>query len=221
MQLFLYQEVMLLAISNEKGIICTSFAEHAVAGAVIAELLLSGHIKVTNDKKPLVEVISRKPLGDPIIDEALKLLYEGKRKSPIPTWLSRLARMKNLKHRVAQGLSAKGILKATEDKVLFIFTRKIYPELDPHPEQEILKRIGSAIFGTGRDLDARTTILISLASGTGLLEANFDRKKVKAQKKRIDAIIQGEAIGKATKELIQSIQTAIMVATVMPIIITT
>ncbi len=219
MQLYLYEEVMLLALRNDKGTITTSFVEQAVAGAVIAELLLTDHIKVSKDKKSMVDVISRKPLGDPIIDEALKMLCEAKRRAPIATWLSRFARITNLKHRVAQSLCARGILKATEDKVLLIFTRKIYPEIDPQPEQEIIKRLGTAVFGSGRDLSARTTVLVSLANGTGLLAANFDRKKVKAAKKRIDAIIQGEAIGQATKELIQSLQAAIMVCMIMPVII--
>ncbi|MCP5023105.1 MAG: GPP34 family phosphoprotein [bacterium] len=219
MQLYLYEEVMLLALRNDKGTITTSFVEQAVAGAVIAELLLTEHIKVSKDKKPMVDVIGRKPLGDPIIDEALKMLCEAKRRAPIATWLSRLARMKRLKHRVAERLCARGILKATEDKVLLIITRKIYPEIDPRPEQEIIQRLSTAIFGPNEDLGARTTVLVSLANGTDLLAANFDRKKVKAAKTRIEAIVQGDAIGKATKELIQSIQAAIMICTIMPVII--
>ena len=38
--LFLYEEIMLLALRNQKGTVATSFSEHAVAGAVLAELNL-------------------------------------------------------------------------------------------------------------------------------------------------------------------------------------
>ncbi len=134
------------------------------------------------------------------------------------TWLSRLSRMKKLKHRVIEQLCTRGILRATEDSILLIFKRKIYPELDPRPEMEIIQKLDAAIFRGKRNLDVRTTVLISLAHGTGLLEANFDRKKIKAKKKHIEAIIEGEAIGKATREVVQAIHAAIMVCTIIPVI---
>ncbi|MFT4649190.1 MAG: Golgi phosphoprotein 3 [Glaciecola sp.] len=220
MQLFLYEEVMLLALRNDKGTVTTCFSEHAVAGAVLAELLLTEHIKISSDKKGLVDVVQRKPLGDPIIDEALHSMATAKRRASLKDWLSRLARMKKLRHRVAERLCTRGILRATEDTILLIFKRKIYPELDPRPEQAIIKRLDAVIFGNQRDVDARTTVLISLAHGTELLQANFGRKESKAQKKRIEAIIEGEAIGKATKEVIQAVHAAIMVATIVPVIVT-
>jgi hypothetical protein len=36
-RLFLYEEIMLLALRDEKGTVVTSFSEYAVAGAVLAE----------------------------------------------------------------------------------------------------------------------------------------------------------------------------------------
>ena len=218
MRLFLYEEVMLLALRNDKGTIATPFTEHAVAGAVLAELLVTEHIKISDDKKGMLDVISRNPLGDPIIDEALKTMATAKRRASMKTWLTRLARMKKLRHRVAEQLCKRGILRATEGTILLIFKRKIYPELDPRPEKEIIGRLEAVIFGKPKEVDVRTTILISLANGAGLLQVNFGRKKLKAQKKHIEAIIQGEAIGKATKEIIQAIHATIMVATMVPVI---
>lgn len=219
MQLFLYEEVMLLALRNDKGTIATSYSDHAVAGAVIAELLLTERIKISKSKRGLVDVLSHKPLGDPIIDEALEKMHSAKRRATIKDWLSRLTRIKHLRQRVAERLCDRGILRAREDTVFLIFKRKVYPELDPRPEREIINRLTEAIFKSSRSLDPRTTILISLAHGSGLLGANFDRKKLKAKAKHIEAIIQGEAIGKATQEIIQAINMVIISAAIMPAII--
>ncbi len=219
MQLFLYEEVMLLALRNDKGTIATSFSEYAVAGAVLVELLLTERIKISDNKKALVDVVNTKPLGDSILDEALKLMKDAKRRASLKTWLSRVARMKKLGHRVAQKLADRGILRATEDKILLIFTRKIFPEIDPRPEQQIIKRLEAAIFGSARAVDPRTTVLVSLTHGTDLLAVNLGRKKVKGAKKRIESIIEGESIGQATREVIQSVQAALMVAVMVPVIV--
>ncbi len=47
----------------------------------------------------------------------------------------------------------------------------------------------------------------------------FDKKEIKTKKKRIEQIVNGELIGRATKEVIQSVQAAITMAAVMPAII--
>jgi hypothetical protein len=43
--LFLYEEVLLLALRNRTGT-TTAYPEHAIAGAILAELLLSRRITV-------------------------------------------------------------------------------------------------------------------------------------------------------------------------------
>jgi hypothetical protein len=49
----------------------------------------------------------------------------------------------------------------------------------------------------------------------------FSKKELKDHKKRIDQIVNGEITGKATKEAIEAMQAAIMIACIMPTIITT
>jgi golgi phosphoprotein 3 len=135
------------------------------------------------------------------------------------TWVSRLASGK--KHKVARQLCSRGIVRAVDDKVLFIFSRKVYPEIDPLPEKKIVDRLRAAIFEDQASLDPRTVVLISLANGAGLLTENFGRKEIKARKERIEQIVNGELTGKATKEVIAAAQAAIMVAAIMPTIMMT
>ena len=84
-----------------------------------------------------------------------------------------------------------------------------------------LARVEQAVFSATNQIDARTTVLVALASATGLLRANFDKKKLAGKKQRIESITQGDLAGDATKEAVQAAQTAMMVATIMPLMMTT
>ncbi|MFT7664967.1 MAG: hypothetical protein ACI87A_003201, partial [Planctomycetota bacterium] len=78
----------------------------------------------------------------------------------------------------------------------------------------------AAIFNHSLDVDARTIALLSLAKSTGILVKIFDKKALKSEQKRIDSLIEGELAGKATTEIVQSIQVALMVACIVPVIVT-
>lgn len=220
--LFLHEEVMLLALRDEKGTVESgAHYTHAIAGAVIAELLLNERIRIERPKKKkkLVVVSSATQLGDPLIDEILAKIDDSKKPRRIEEWVGRIAGTKNLKHRVAEQLCRRGILKVDQDKVLLIFNRTIYPEVDPRPENAIIERMRSAIFTELDDVDPRTAILISLANAADLLKYTFEKKKLKERKARIEAIANGDVVGQATKEAIQAMQAAVMVAVMIPAIV--
>ncbi len=221
--LFLHEEILLLALRDEEGTIASgTMYQYAIGAALLAELLLSKRIEVEQSgKRKLVNLISTSPLGEPLIDECLEKVSSAKRRAVLQTWVSRFAGIKNLKHRVAQQLCKRGILRADEDKVLLLFTRKIYPEVNPGPERELIRRLEHAIFTDTRDIDPRTVVLLSLANSTGLLNVVFDKKKLKGRKARIKQIVDGEITGKAATEAIQAMQAAVMVACIMPAVMTT
>ncbi|MBN2594207.1 MAG: GPP34 family phosphoprotein [Sedimentisphaerales bacterium] len=222
--LFLHEEILLLALRDVEGTIASggTLYQYAIGAALLAELLLSKRIEVEQSgRKKLVNPVSPTPLGEPLIDECLEKVVNAKRRAVLQTWVSRFASIKNLKHRVARQLCRRGILRADEDKVLLIFTRKIYPEVDPGPERELIRRLEHAIFTETRDIDPRTVVLLSLADSTGLLKVVFDKKLLKTRKVRIKQIVNGEITGKAATEAIQAMQTAVMVACIMPAMMTT
>lgn len=221
--LFLHEEIMLLALRDEEGTIASgTMYSYALGGAIVAELLLHERIGVEpTDKKKRVNVLDPTPIGEPLLDECLERIKSAKRRASLQSWVSRFANLKNLKHRVAEQLCRLGILRADADKVLLIFTRKIYPEVDPEPEQELLARLEKAIFTDSEELDTRTIVVLSLANSADLLKVAFDRKKLKARKERIKQIVNGEITGKATQQAIQAMQAAVAVAVIMPAVIAT
>ena len=218
--LTLYEEVMLLSLKDEKGTIESGAWYHqAVAGAILAELLLTRRIRVESErKKRFAKVVSRKSLNDPLLDECLKRIATSQKRQQLTTWLQRFANIKQLKHRVARQLCRKGVLREEEDKVMLIFRRRIYPEVDPGPERDLIEKLQRAVLTDSRDVDARTGVLVALANHTNLLKNAIDKKQLKRRKKRIEALAQGDAISGAAKDAVQAAQAAAAMAAIMPAI---
>jgi len=223
-ELRLHEEIMLLALRDEEGTVASgTMYSYGVAGAILAELLLEQRIRLEEPRKnqKLVTLASPDPVGDELIDECLERVAGAKRRKRPETWVSHFASTKQLKHRVATQLCRRRILAADEDKVLLIFTRRIYPEINPEPEQRLIERLRQAIFTDAEAIDPRTMVLVSLASATSILPVVFKKKDLKARKKRIEQIVNGEVTGKAAKDAIEAMQAAVMVACIMPTIMTT
>ncbi len=104
------------------------------------------------------------------------------------------------------------ILRADEKKVLWIFSRQIFPEVDHAAEADVVARLEDAIFSDANDVDVRTILLSSLANSADLLSLVFDKKRLKGRKERIKKLADGEVVGKATAEAIQAVQAALAVA---------
>jgi Golgi phosphoprotein 3 len=169
-RLFLPEEIMLLALRDKEGTVEPgTHYQYAIAGAVLAELLLRGRINVEQKKKKIfVRVVDSTPVGEPLIDDCLAKIIGAKKPAQLQTWVQKLAGVKNLKNRVAGQLSRRAILRADEDKVLGIFTRRVYPEVDPGPERQLIAGLRNAIFNEDREVDPRTVILLSLANSAEL-----------------------------------------------------
>ncbi len=223
-QLFLYEELMLLALRDEKGTLEANETKfvYTIAGALVADLLLLKRIGVEEvRKKKIVNVLSEAPVGDPLLDECMARFASAKRRASLKTWVSRFVSIKKLRHRVALQLCRRGILRADEDTVLLVFTRKIYPELDPRPERDLIERLRRAIFTDTGDVDPRTTVLISLAHRADVLNNVFDKKDLKLRKDRIDQICEGEMTGPAAQEVFEAMEAVMFAAVMMPAITST
>ena len=216
-RLYFYEEVLLLALKDEEGTFQaneTSFL-YTLAGSLLAELFFLEKISLeqVKKKKVLVNLDDPTPLGDPLLDESLEKLRTAKRRADLNTWVTRLAHIKKLKHRAAEQLCRRGILRADEGTVLLIFRRKVYPELDPGPERELVERLREAIFSDSEEVDPRTVVLVALADKAGVLKNVFDKKALKARKDRIESIADGVRTAAAVKEVVDAATAAIVAAT--------
>ena len=219
--LYLHEQLMLLALRGKEGTFAHgAMVHHAVGGAILAELLLSGRVGIEElrPRKQLVTAVSSEPMGDELIDECLVRIVGAKRRRAPASWVSAFAGIRGLKDRVAEHLCRRGILEAKEDNILLFFTRRVYPESNPEPEQELVAQLSDAIFTDTDDVDPRIVTLVSLASNANILPAVFDKKRLKGRKTRIEQLSRGEVTGKATHDAIAAMQAATAVAAMMPAI---
>ncbi len=210
--LFLHHEVMLLVLHPTRGTIVRGTQyRYAIGGAVLAELLLNKRITIKQlRKQQLVEAVNTEPLGEPLVDRCLEKINDTRGTISLQTWISRVAGIKNLRDHVAEQLCKRDILKKGTGRAMLIFRRNTYPQVDPGPRRELVERLKNAIFTDAMHLDPRTIILLSITSGTSVLRAVFDREELKARQARIEQIVGGEIVGKAVKEAIKAMRSAVV-----------
>ena len=223
--LYLHEEVLLLALRDEKGTTewGATHSQHVLAGAMLAELLLAKRISFDDSKKHLVEVVSTErldasSLADGVLGDALMQMNEAKPPKPLQHWVQKLASMRKLTERIADGLCKKGVLEEQEVLILGLFKTRRFPEKDPEPERQLIQRLEEVIFSDEEQLDVRTAILISLTWKSEILAIPFSSKALRKRKERIEQIVNGELVGRATAEVIQAIQAITTIAAIMPAI---
>jgi len=213
--IYLHEEILLLALKDKEGTISpTTNFSFALGGALLAELLLSKKISlVANKRKQVIQLDNPGLTGNSLIDEGIEKIRTAKKPQKLIYWVSKFSSLKDIKNRTARHLCQRGILKHEEDKVLLIFTRQIYPEINPAPERELIARLRDAIFTETSEIDPRTVVILALAHSSDLLRIVFDKKELKTRKKRIDQIIKGDFIGKELKKVIQEMHAAVIAVT--------
>jgi hypothetical protein len=220
----LHERALLLALDDDRGTIHTgAYYSYAIAGGVLAELILEERIALEHRRRGERRVVVTRAtqVGDPIIDDILERIRTAKKEATLETWVSRVAQIKELRHRVAERLARKGVLKAEEDTVLLLFKRRVYPELDPGPERELVASLRDAILSDDDIADPRVAILATLAWHAELLRPVLDSKEQKGRKERIEALGRGDAVADATRSAVEAVQAAVVAATTAAIVITT
>ncbi len=212
--LFLHEEILLLALHDEKGTISHGgFYAYAIGGAILAELIVRRRVELIGPpKKRLVQLLDPKPIGEPLLDECLERVATAKRRGSPSTWVMRFAGARGLRKRMAERLCQRGILREQEKGVLLLFKRRVYPALDPKPEREIVQRLESAIFGDA-PVDARTVVLLSLANSAKVLPIVFGKKAIKGRRDRIESLVSEETLGKAVKDAIETAVATMVIVT--------
>ncbi|WP_417686399.1 GOLPH3/VPS74 family protein [Pseudidiomarina gelatinasegens] len=214
----LYEGLVLLALHDEKGTTEGWYVEYSVAAAVLAELLLLNLIRVNRDNKDKVEVLDASPTGDAVLDEVLQKIADKKRPDTLKNWVMRIGQIPKLKHKVAEQLVADGIIKSDEKKILWLFTQKIYPEVDPEPERHLRHEMRRLVLDKPLEIDPRVALMVALAKSAHVLNDVFSKEELKTHKVRIEQISKGEELGALTDDVINAVQAAIMVAVMLPAI---
>lgn len=219
--LHIYEKAMLLILKDEEGIVGVSHCDLALAGAILSELFLDERLTVEGEKY-LVRVKDASGTGDALLDECLELIERASTARPLQKCLTEIAALSELKHRIARGLCRRGILREDEGKVLLFFTRRIYPEVDPGPEDALVAELTEAIFTDTDEVSPHVAALIALGNGVGLLNGTFPRKDLRQRRERLEAIARGDVgtVSQAAAAAREAIEAAMLVCVIVPAIIT-
>jgi hypothetical protein len=213
-QLYLHEAVLLLALDDERGTVhgAGDSYRYAMAGGILAELLLTGRISIDPDRRELVTPRDPRSFHDPILDEALLSIQEAGRRRRLRDWVSKLARTRNLHERVATVLCRRGILEQVEGRILFFFPTKRYPTRDPIPEYSVVDNLRNAILGEAPKVDDRTALLVALADAADLLAVRISRHELRAHKQRISELHEFSDVGPAVRDAIRAVRGAVAAA---------
>ena len=220
--LLLHEEILLLALHDDKGLISNSgFFTSAMGGAILSELVLRKAVSIRKDKNKNVILLDDTPTGDAVVDECLAKIRDEKKEKKATHWVGKFSGLKDLKNRTARELVVKGVLTEDQDKFLGLFKRTIFPEADHGPEAALRARLHRAIFTETEDLDGRTVVVVALGNAAGMLSGVFGRKELKPRKNRIQQLTDGHVASQATKEAVEAIQMAVILTTIIvPVVIT-
>lgn len=216
----LYEEITLLALNDRTGRLRGDHPRHRIAGAILTGLMIRHTVSIDREEKT-IKAGDASTLDDAILRKAHDVISgsEGGQIS-IADFIGHLAAENTVIDEIAEGLCDKGILRTETSKVLWFFETTSYPEVDPTAEDAIKQRMKDVISGAIKG-DERTYALIALAGTYGLLNLNLGNEFVKAHKERIDAIVSGDIVADATKDLIDAIDAMIIMSAVIPAVIIT
>lgn len=203
----LHEEVLLLGLHAATGELVVRMTPYAMAGGILAELLLAGRVRLTSGRRALVEVVAHDPLEDEVLERSLERIATAHRRASLPTWIARLGAARTLVPETARNLAARGILHEDERRVLGLFPARRFPERDPGPERALVERIERVIVDGERG-DERTLALIALAYHGGALAVLFGQPTLSDLRRRIEESIELEEVGTATRDAIWAVHAA-------------
>lgn len=206
-RLTLAEELVLLALDDKTGkvIDLPAFAlESAIAASIVMELSLEGRIDTDPDK--LWVVLSQKT-EDPLLDGALDQIVKEKAPQPAAHWLRRLAKPE-LEDSVIARLVERGIVRAEEKRLLWVFKTRVYPPSSGIEEKEVRTRI-LALLDSNDIPDARDALLVGLMRSSGILRRLLSPADYERLRERIDHLAQLEHVSRELSSTLTELQVAL------------
>lgn len=202
-----YQEVLILALRPDRGTAPAGvWTNIGVGGGMLADLALNDRISLEGKRKK-VAITDRSPMVDPLLGAALQRITVKGRRLSAQNWVAKLGTRKSF-HAAGERMCELAVLRPGKVRVLGLFPRRAFIEVDPEPRREILERVEAAAFDDSADPDPRTIALTVIAQSIGALRQHFDKRSLRARKKHFKALAERNEIAKATAAAVQVAQAA-------------
>ncbi|HSQ79270.1 MAG TPA: GPP34 family phosphoprotein [Candidatus Bathyarchaeia archaeon] len=211
-QLSLAEELLLLALNDEKGTVVAAASiglPYGLAGAALIELVDAGLLRL--EEKEVVPAPSGSA-GDDLLDGILAVVRSSKKTRAVGHWVGKLGRTGGrIKRQLLDRLVAKRILVKEERRLLWLIPTSRYPQTNPMPEYKVRERIRAALRGITPP-DERTAALIGLVQACDLIGVLFERGERREAAKKAKEIVKSQPIGSAVVRAVQAVKTAVIAA---------
>jgi hypothetical protein len=210
--LWLHEELLLLALEAGQGRPpVTGSLSHALAGALLAELLLNERARIEVSKRSKRLVVTRSSLlGEPLLDHWLERLRVSK-PTTAAAWVGRVAAQRGLADRVTERLWLKGTVRREERPFLLLFTRRAHPIVNTALVRASIARLRAALLD-GANVPARDLALLGLLRHAGAVRAVFNAQERKLHKKRIRQLTYSDQAAGAIADALAAVHAAIAAA---------
>jgi golgi phosphoprotein 3 len=207
--LALHEQLLLLALHDEKGTMHTWLFAYAAAAAILVELIDRGKLGVEHVKaQAILNAAETSPTGQALLDDVLRQVANLPRPLPVESWITSIAASAGLQDRIADALCQRGILARSEGRVLWVFSRKTYPTADAAPEKALVAALAAELTGTA-PLTAHGSVLLALAHETNILAHVFDSAQLAAHRDRINQAMKLDTLAPAQQDVVRAAVAAI------------
>lgn len=205
------EDVLLMLLDDSGAFVSSDNRKPALAGAVLAELALTGAVEIETEKglwkRTKVVVEDPTMVTDPVLVEALGDIDVKKRTAQ--DLVNRLG--KELPDQLCARLVERGVLRREDSKMLGLIPRTRWPLADARYKSALRASLHRALI-EGEDPDERTATVIAVLVAAEVLPKVVDRGSMskKELKKRADTIAEGGWATEAVRKAIQAAQAAVM-----------
>jgi hypothetical protein len=214
MSLLLAEQVLLLALDDEKGYDRSHWAgEAGLAAALLLDLGERDLLRADADRT--LRALDGPLPEHEVLHRAYEVVRESGRSRDAKGWVEHLQKeLKPLRERLAHGLVERGTLSEDRSRLLGIFPRTRYPEADPHPEFEVRHNLAEVLV-TGREPTEEEALLVGLLEPLGLIDQAVPKEHRKAARRRAEEIGDRGLAGNAVRDAVREVQAAVMTAAIV------
>ena len=214
----LIAEDLLLLLTDDatgKPVVDSQRLSSGLAGAVLVELVVAGRLAITDAGRwgsgSRVAVTSPAPLGDPVLDEALR--RSALRGQPVGAQALLGTLAKGLPDALRGRLVERQILRAEEGRVLGIFPTRAWPATDSRHEAQVRAALWDVVV-QGRTPTDREVCLVALLHAVGQVPKQFATAGMTARqlRDRAKALSEGNVGGEAVRRAIEAAEAAVIAA---------
>ncbi len=214
---------LLLTADDGKAVGAGTHRGIGLTSAVLTDLVVAGRVTVTPKKKDVVLTLADAGKADsPILDAAVARLRDKGLQSKGRKFSTLVQDGKlDPQPRIVAELTRAGVIGVEEKRMLGLVPAR-YPVLDPRPEAELRRRLRRVLSGAETATVAEATelsILQALGVARKVLGEDAGSLGNRELKQRIQEVAVNVPAGDAVARAIQSINSAVLTAVIIPVVV--